>query len=212
MTDKAIPEKELDPRVRRTRHLLQKALTDLLQEKQFDELSITDITKRADLARVTFYQHYESKEALLLTLISGFFEQMYAMFDAETLAQVMGESDVEEVGGALGVAQPIEPKQVHLIRVGLASVPTAVREIAVTSFLQALQQSDLTLSHTEAHMIATYHVSGMLALLDTYLNNELPIPATNFQAATLLLLRVLLQEVIASSALHRALTPATHTE
>ncbi|NJN53971.1 MAG: TetR/AcrR family transcriptional regulator [Anaerolineae bacterium] len=62
----------LDPRVRRTRRLLQDALIVLVQEKSFGEISITDISSQAGVARVTFYQHFESKEALLLWLISDF--------------------------------------------------------------------------------------------------------------------------------------------
>jgi AcrR family transcriptional regulator len=59
----------LDPRVRRTRHLLQDALRKLLDQKRFDDISVQDITEAATLNRATFYAHYPDKFALLGELI-----------------------------------------------------------------------------------------------------------------------------------------------
>jgi AcrR family transcriptional regulator len=56
---------KLDPRIRRTRGLLQDALARLLAEKEFGEISVQDITEAATLNRATFYAHYSDKYALL---------------------------------------------------------------------------------------------------------------------------------------------------
>jgi AcrR family transcriptional regulator len=56
---------KLDPRIRRTRQLLQDALRRLLEEKEFDKISVQDITAAATLNRATFYAHYPDKFALL---------------------------------------------------------------------------------------------------------------------------------------------------
>jgi AcrR family transcriptional regulator len=55
----------LDPRILRTRKLLQDALRRLLLEKEFDKISVQDITEAATLNRATFYAHYPDKFALL---------------------------------------------------------------------------------------------------------------------------------------------------
>ena len=57
--------KPLDPRVRRTRQLLHDALERLLETKDFETISIQDITDAATLNRATFYDHYSDKAALL---------------------------------------------------------------------------------------------------------------------------------------------------
>jgi AcrR family transcriptional regulator len=54
-----------DPRIIRTRHLLQFALLELMREKPFQSISVSDITKRATLNRSTFYLHYLDKFDLL---------------------------------------------------------------------------------------------------------------------------------------------------
>src|ERR1700733_4611858 len=59
----------LDPRIRRTRGLLQDALKGLLRDKEFENISVQDITEAATLNRATFYAHYTDKFALLEELI-----------------------------------------------------------------------------------------------------------------------------------------------
>ena len=54
----------IDPRVRRTRKLLQDALRSLIHEKRFSKISVQDITERATVNRATFYAHYLDKEDL----------------------------------------------------------------------------------------------------------------------------------------------------
>src|SRR5467141_3456650 len=66
----------LDPRVRRTRQLLQEALRNLLEQKRFDDITIQDITEAATLNRATFYAHYPDKFALLGELIRLTFLQL----------------------------------------------------------------------------------------------------------------------------------------
>ena len=68
----------LDPRVRRTRQLLQDALRRLLEQKEFDKITIQDIAEAATLNRATFYAHYPDKFKLLEELIRVSFLQLLA--------------------------------------------------------------------------------------------------------------------------------------
>lgn len=47
-----------DRRVRRTKQLIKQSLIELMHEKSFKEITVKDITERADLNRGTFYLHY----------------------------------------------------------------------------------------------------------------------------------------------------------
>ena len=62
--------------MRRTRQLLQGALCSLLQKKNFDEISVQDITEAATVYRATFYDHYADKFALLDALVASGFHQL----------------------------------------------------------------------------------------------------------------------------------------
>src|SRR6202453_2114646 len=65
-----------DPRIRRTRKLLQGALGTLMQAKSFDEISVQDIAEAATVNRATFYDHYTDKFALLDAMIAGDFHEL----------------------------------------------------------------------------------------------------------------------------------------
>jgi len=71
-------ETAVDPRIRRTRHLLQQALEKLLETKEFENISVQDITDAATLNRATFYDHYPDKFALLECLAARQFHGLLA--------------------------------------------------------------------------------------------------------------------------------------
>lgn len=54
-----------DKRVARTKAALTRALFELLEEKEFSKLSITELTQRAGVDRKTFYLHYQSVDEIL---------------------------------------------------------------------------------------------------------------------------------------------------
>lgn len=59
--------KEANIRVRRS---ITDALFSLMKDKNFSEITITEIIREAGVARASFYRNYTSKEDVLLTLIS----------------------------------------------------------------------------------------------------------------------------------------------
>ena len=68
----------LDPRIRRTRLLLQQALEKLLETKEFEKISVQDIADSATVNRATFYDHYNDKSALLVAMVGCRFHQLLA--------------------------------------------------------------------------------------------------------------------------------------
>jgi AcrR family transcriptional regulator len=66
----------VDPRVRRTRLLLQQALGKLLETKEFDKISVQHITEAATVNRATFYDHYTDKFALLECMVATRFMEL----------------------------------------------------------------------------------------------------------------------------------------
>lgn len=71
-------DQALDPRIRRTRRLLQDSLDKLLKEKSFDNISVQDIADAATVNRATFYAHYDDKFSLLSCMVAGRFQELLA--------------------------------------------------------------------------------------------------------------------------------------
>lgn len=70
MTDKN------DRRSQRTRQLLSEALVQLIQEKDYSTITVSDIIERANVGRSTFYAHYQDKDDLLLDQMDRVIESL----------------------------------------------------------------------------------------------------------------------------------------
>jgi AcrR family transcriptional regulator len=80
-------ELKVDRRVLRTRMALREALLSLMEEKDYNRITVEEITERANLGRATFYLHYKDREDLLL-------EQFADLID--NLAQQIARLSVAE--------------------------------------------------------------------------------------------------------------------
>ncbi len=92
-------DKPIDRRVVRTREALQQAFLDVLAEKQdYAGITISDITRKSNIRRATFYDHYASKEELLQTMIQ---QSCAEMIDHLTIASSPNTFSLKEAEKAL---------------------------------------------------------------------------------------------------------------
>lgn len=67
--------KKDDLRVIKTRKLIYQTLLELMREKTFEEIKVSDICSKAMINRSTFYAHYEDKYELLVDFLSNLKEE-----------------------------------------------------------------------------------------------------------------------------------------
>lgn len=67
--------KRENPMSVRSKSALSQALLALLMEKDFDDISISDITKKAGLSRQTFYTNFDKREDILNYLLNSLFSK-----------------------------------------------------------------------------------------------------------------------------------------
>ena len=67
-----------DKRIRKTKKTLKTTLIKMLKEETFDQVSITELCKNADISRITFYSHYSDKFALVDDIFADMQEIGYA--------------------------------------------------------------------------------------------------------------------------------------
>jgi AcrR family transcriptional regulator len=63
--------------IARSRNLIQIALLELLKEKQFSKVHLSEISERANLSRKTIYNHFENKDAILRSLVDDILEPIF---------------------------------------------------------------------------------------------------------------------------------------
>jgi AcrR family transcriptional regulator len=66
-----------DRRAKRTKKMIRNALSELIEEKGFNDISITDLTTKADINRGTFYLHYSDKYDLLEQIENEVINELY---------------------------------------------------------------------------------------------------------------------------------------
>src|SRR5580693_6847123 len=76
MADHLPPAESTDPRILRSRQMLMEALATLLIRKEFDDISVQQISDEATLNRATFYLHYPDKNALLQAMTDARFRDL----------------------------------------------------------------------------------------------------------------------------------------
>jgi len=70
-----------NPSAIRSRKMIIKALVELMEKRKYEDITITDLVKSAELGRKTFYRHFQSKTEVL----EYFFDLMFPEFQNELL-------------------------------------------------------------------------------------------------------------------------------
>ena len=58
-----------------TRECLQTALIQLMSQKPFEKITITELVRRSGVSRTAFYRNYESKEEILNEVCRSFIDR-----------------------------------------------------------------------------------------------------------------------------------------
>lgn len=99
---------------------LTEALLQLMSKKTFEDISVTDLCKRAGVTRMSFYRNYDSKEAILrqwiTTTTDSFLEESQISFKNDPLP-VYFQKLFTHMKKHLGICQHIyRAGMIHLIK------------------------------------------------------------------------------------------------
>jgi AcrR family transcriptional regulator len=76
-TRKSSSATPVDRRVRRTQATLQRALIDLVQERDLSQITVADVADRADVSRSTFYDHYQDVHELAEAACTAMLDDLF---------------------------------------------------------------------------------------------------------------------------------------
>jgi len=165
-----------DPRVRRTRRILQDALVSLILEKDYASISIKEITDRADVAYITFFRHYHGIDELLMEVLEEGLAELL-----RHIATLAGKSEdpANEVEGRL-IFEYIKQKS-DLFRILLKSQSvTRLRKSVIKNIATMFQDSCNFLqrpnSHVPPSMASNHMATSLLALIEWWIENKMSPP------------------------------------
>ena len=168
-----------DRRIGRTRRLLGEALIALALEKGFDEVTIQEVTARADVGYRTFFRHYIDTQSLLLDTLEArqqAWRQVLPFPDDEQWSLFNPTATPEENG--LNLFRYVEQNHDLMLVIfgpkGCRAARELIFSVGKTKALQLL--TVFNHSNIESAIIANHVTASALALIEWWLVNGMPRP------------------------------------
>ena len=157
----------------RSRKLIRQAFFELLKEKDFEKITVTDIVKKADVNRSTFYAHYPD----VLGVIEEIQEEII-----EYTQTSMNEMDFKD-----GLNNPM-PHLKHIVKlveennelyrllmtsaIGMKQMEK-IKGILIDRTIETLKMPEEQISQKELEFTIRFFMSGIMALYTQWLNGEI---------------------------------------
>ena len=153
-----------DKRIRRTKKLLRQALTRLMQQKDFQSITVTDVVREADINRGTFYAHYR---------------------DVYDLRDKIETGMIEDFRGMIAAIRPSETVTLKLVLSRLMDYLEENREI-VTALIKVNAPDGfgkkmmelLPYRSVEDAYAARFLATGVIGMTEKWITESQPIPKT----------------------------------
>ena len=157
----------------RSRKLINGALADLLQEKPLDKITVSDVVRRAQINRGTFYAHYADIPDVINHLIQNTFSNIREVLSAQPLL-------LSEVPHVLLVRiQEILEEDLDLYRKILNSGASGLMQEQlvgiVMDYLLRNEENFGLGDHVRYVMTTRFCIGGLMALYRDWFAGELPI-------------------------------------
>lgn len=171
------PKRE-DARIRRTYRLLLGALTELLAEKPFDDIRVTDLCERADIHRSTFYDHFEDKFHLLTFGI----RELMDLF--VPLSPTTSQEDYQQVMHRIFKYFLKNQKMYTLLFLDLrnASAKALFRENYVRAYEGLMKENFSSVPREDQLIYSRHFIGGILSVVDWWLESDAKMPPEELAA------------------------------
>lgn len=156
-----------DRRIRRTKRLLWQALAELMLEKEFKDITVTDVVNRADINRGTFYVHYRD----VYDLREKIENEMIADFRS-MLTGILPSPEHQSL-------RPVLEQAVDYLEENREMVCSLLRAAGSDGFkdkmMRIIEECRLSVSHApreKESYIARYIASGVVGVMSKWILQE----------------------------------------
>lgn len=177
-----------DRRVQRTKEHLQNALIELINERQYDVITIQDVVDRANVGRTTFYLHYANKDDLFMSCHEAIVSEFYIgrLYPHPPSREELLSSKVRpEMTSAF---QHLKDARVQLYPIFQGNdgslLLRQIRERSAHQIEASLRAAfDETSSNIPLDILANYLAGAQIALMQWCLEKRQPHPAADLAQA-----------------------------
>ena len=162
--------RKTDRRIERTRANIAAAMRELIMERDYDGITVTEIARRADVDRKTFYLHYPTKDALLASIEEQGAAHMLELLHAQTRpGKSLQVADVcRALDAALGQDLALHRRLASNPSYGF--VATDEKHIVRQALMDALRPI-LDVGETVLGLVAEFYAAGLVATYVAWLRD-----------------------------------------
>lgn len=169
----------MDRRKRKTRIAIQNACIQLIQEKDFDAITISDIAGRADINRATFYLHFIDKHDMLDQFEQEIMDEISANFTTDFATAMSIEEIIQSRYEPLVQVFSIIQDKSDMIDLlfqtkGVRSIHTRFHTIALKMFDSKFTQQHINTPFQSPELFISVIVSTTIGIAHYWINSEDP--------------------------------------
>lgn len=167
------PETKVDRRVLYTKMFLKESLLDLMKEKPIDKITPTELCRRAEINRNTFYKHYYTTRDLLQEIEEEFSAQI-----VESLGAKLHQNDTLQL--LQQICQIVlDKKEFCKILLSANGDPAFMQDVIMLGkgfILQSWEEMGVQLSEEKMEIAFAFIISGSVAIMRTWAAGDMSIP------------------------------------
>ncbi len=168
----------MDKRISKTRDAIIDAYLELIFEKKEQKITISELAQRANIARKTFYLHYESLEDIMRDAAHRKIDELLHILEKKRFFSNPFETDVL----FQSLNQLMEP-DIEFYRFLSRENPntffwTEVKRIIISTTVEVYQDK-VDFPAQELRLYAEYFVAGTVAVYVAWLRGELTLPLSD---------------------------------
>ena len=162
-------EQKQNRKALRTQRLIRKILAELLESKEFKDITVQEIADKADISRTTFYNYYKN--------VYDIYKQteQVVLDDMGKIVQMLGMADEKDMFGAIFLyieANPeifkmiFSPNTTDQIREKIGEL---FEKMCIEIWLERAGKSELTEIQS---LLIHHHVQGSIAIVARWVRND----------------------------------------
>ena len=163
----------------RSKTMIKEAMLELMVEKPFDKITITDIVKKADINRGTFYAHYDNTAEVLKSISASAMDEIAAVFKAKNNSDALWNPR----GYLKQISDFFLTNPTYFARLvatdTISEVLNDARHNAIKKILNDLGMDLPESSKAQLSIILDYSISGICTLYTDILLEKIPVTLEN---------------------------------
>lgn len=160
-----------DRRVRRTKEKFREVLLSLMEEKSFNDITITEIVKAAYFNRGTFYAHYDQKNDLLEEIIEDKFDRMMEAYRKPY--RNLSVIDFNEISSSSIILFDhfLENQRFYKIMLN-PTINYNFHEKLIKKFREDFDFLITDIDNLDIQLFSTYRIHGIIGLILEWIEND----------------------------------------